>query len=391
MKGEIMKKRLFKIVSLLSIFVLLISGCGQAEDEKTAADDKSTGTAFTVTDLAGVEHSFDKPLDRVIVQWSGAGGPFMTMSALLGEDIADHLAGIDNTLQDYKADMWEQITKSVPKLADVPMIGSVDEKFDLDTVLASDAQAMILPLELKETVETSVGPKLKEAGIPVVYIDYHQGTVENHRKSTLLLGRLFDKEEKAQELVEFYIAHRNDVEYRATELLKTVESPSLYIEVGVNGPSKLGDSYDNTYFWGDIAHKAGASNVGNGIVDKTGPMDLDYIAAIDPDKIVFTGSYWPEYPESVRMGLDADEETAKQLIAAYGERPGWDELSAFKNGHVYGIYHGLAREMYDCAAYEFFAKICFPDEFSDLDPNKTLKEYFDEFLPYDFDGLWFLY
>ena len=77
-------------------------------------------------------------------------------------------------------------------------------------------------------------------------------------------------------------------------------------------------------------------------------------------------------------------------MMAYTGRPGWSELQAFQNGEVYAINHGLAREMYDCACFEFFAKVCFPEEFAELSPMGTLQEYYDRFMPYTLEGLWFL-
>ena len=115
-----------------------------------------------------------------------------------------------------------------------------------------------------------------------------------------------------------------------------------------------------------------------------------YLTA-NPDKIVFTGSYWVDNPKSVRLGYDATEEQARELMDGYLQRDGWSDLNAVKNGEVYAVHHGLGREMYDCACYEFFAKVCFPEEFSDLDPEATLKEYFETFLPYEYSGCWFVY
>ena len=90
------------------------------------------------------------------------------------------------------------------------------------------------------------------------------------------------------------------------------------------------------------------------------------------------------------MGFEATEEKARELISAYLERPGWSELEAVKNGEVYALHHGLGREIYDCVCYEFLAKVCFPDEFADLDPEASLREYYETFLPYEYTGVWFM-
>lgn len=362
------------------------------ETASEASSEQAESGPITITDIAGQEYTFDKPLDKVIVQWSAAGGPFMTMSALLGDEVADHLAFIDDDMASSRADMWAKFTEAVPEIAELPTIGRVDkDTFDVEAAIASGADAAIFPVDMKAAAEQSVQSKLEAAGIPVIYINYHDETVENHVKSTEILGKLFGKEERAQEIIDFYKSHIETVTDRVAKVLETKERPSIYIEVAGTGPDTYGKSFDNSYMWGGIAYECGAENIGDGSVNGTDVMDPEAILTANPDKIVFTGSYWVDNPESVRLGYDATEEQARELMDGYLQRDGWSDLNAVKNGEVYAVHHGLGREMYDCACYEFFAKVCFPEEFSDLDPEATLKEYFETFLPYEYSGCWFVY
>ena len=106
---------------------------------------------------------------------------------------------------------------------------------------------------------------------------------------------------------------------------------------------------------------------------------------------MFTGACGVSVPDAIRMGYGVDEAETRNSMDAFFRRPGWSELNAFRNHQVYAIHHGMAREMYDCACFEFFAKICFPDSFEDLDPKQTLETYFTRFMPYTLDGVWFIY
>ncbi len=381
-----MRKQIALFISAVMIFTLLFTACGPSTTQLS----EKTSSGITITDLTGAVYTFDKPLEHVIVQWSCAGGPFMTMSALLGNDVYKYLAGIDNTPQDYRADMWAQYTAAVPGLLEVPMIGSIDEEFNLEAVIASDAQAAILPLGMQSVAAESVQSKLEAAGIPVIYVDYHAETIENHTKSTELLGKLFGKEARAQEIIKFYREHTDAIVERVDEILQNQERPNIYIEVGMNGPAECGNTFDNSYSWGGIAYASGGNSIGEGIVENSSKMDPEYLLTANPEKVIFTGSYWPSKPESIRMGFDSNEEDTRKLVEAYFNRAGWNELDAVKNGEIYVIHHGLGREMYDCACFEFFAKTCFPEEFSDLNPTATLKEYYSKFLPYEFSGNWFM-
>ena len=98
-----MKNHLIRKAVALILSCLVLTGCGQTGNvpDKTQSSDNS----ITVTDLAGVTHTFSQPLKKVGLQWSCAGGPFMTMSALLGDEIADYIACIDDSPEKYRGDM----------------------------------------------------------------------------------------------------------------------------------------------------------------------------------------------------------------------------------------------------------------------------------------------
>ena len=114
------------------------------------------------------------------------------------------------------------------------------------------------------------------------------------------------------------------------KVLETKERPSIYIEVAGTGPDTYGKSFDNSYMWGGIAYECGAENIGDGSVDGTDVMDPEAILTANPDKIVFTGSYWVDNPKSVRLGYDATEEQARELMDGYLQRDGWSDLNAGK-------------------------------------------------------------
>lgn len=391
-----MKKK--KIAGVLASALLLTSfltGCSGSAETSPSLDatpaNAAVGKKIEVTDLAGKSYTFDHPLDKVIIQWSGSGGPFMTMSALFGKDVCKHIAAMDDGLQKNRMDMYNQYVKGVPDLANVKTTGSMDaDDFNLEAALSSGADAAIIPLGLQKSVQESIQPKLEAAGIPVIYIDYHTESIENHTKSTELLGKLFGKEARAQELIDFYTSHVTPVYNQVEALLKTKARPKVYIECGSTGPSEYGNSYTNNYMWGGMVYNAGGTSIADGIIEKSTPLEPEYVISSNPDKIIFTGSFWPAQADSIRMGFEATEAGARQQIAAYLARPGWSELTAVKNGEIYVIHHAVGREMYDCASIEALAKYIFPNEFKNIDPTKTLQEYYEKFLPYDFSGVWFM-
>jgi len=388
----------------------LLAGCGGAGNgggSTTAATTTAASTtaatttaatttaaktaAIEFTDCAGQNIKLEQPLEHVVVQTSGSGGAFMTMSALLGKDVYKYISGIDEGLENNRQDMWQQFNKTVPELASIPKIGSLGKDFDTEGILNSNCDGLIVNTGNKEAVDAEVKEKFDKAGIPIIYIELHDETEENHVKTVEILGKAFGKEDRAKEIIDFYTSHRHGVEDKVADIIKSKERPNLYIEVGMEGPAGYGNSYSNNYMWGSIAYVAGGNSIAEGVVPESGygPIEAEYLLEKDPDKIVLTGSYWPKVADSIRLGFDSNEEETRKLVDAYLQRPGWSDLSAVKNGEIYLCHHGLAREVYDVACFEFFAKLLWPDEFKDVDPTATLKEYYEKFLPYEFAGTWF--
>ncbi|SNS93942.1 substrate-binding protein [Anaerovirgula multivorans] len=207
-------------------------------------------------------------------------------------------------------------------------------------------------------------------------------------KTTELLGKIFNQEERANEIIDFYTSKTNEVKNRLSETEK--EKPSVYIEVGSKGPAEYGNSYGDSVMWGALAKDSGGDNIAAGIINTWEPINPEFLLRANPDYIIMTGSYWPATPDSLRLGFLSTEEASQELLKSFTQRSGWEGLKAVENKNVYAIHHGLGREMYDCAATEFFAKVLYTEEFADINPMATLQEYYDRFLPFDLSGVWMM-
>ena len=380
------------MLSAATIFLLLVSmiltACGGAGDEKkdTAQKDKP----IEITDVTGQKVTLKKPAERVLLQWSGSGGAFITMSAIMGKDVPNVIAGIDSSLMEYRADMWNRFKKDLPALEKIPSIGSVSDKtFNIEQVLALNPDVIFIPLDLKEQYESDVKAKLDTAGIPTIYIDYHSEKLENHQRTIDAIGKALGKEERAAELKKFYTDKVTNVTNRVNKISKP--KPTVYIEVGMQGPENFGYAFSSNYSWGALATLCGGDIITKDVIKTGGPVNPEFVLEKDPDIIMIMGSYWPKKPTSMRLGFEADEAASQQLLKAFTQREGWDKLKAVKNKQVYSAHHGLPREIYDCVVFEYLAKTYYPEEFADIDPEATLKEFYEKFLPFSYGGTWFMH
>lgn len=372
--------------ALLMTALLALSGCGQ---EQRAADSAAPqGGPIEITDVAGRTVTFERPVQKVLLQWSGMGGGFITMAALVGQDLPDYIAGLDTSMQEDRLDMWNAFSNDMPQLKEIPTIGNADNNtFNTEAAIASGADVAFIPLQMKKKFEETIQPKLEQAGIQTVYIDFHAEKLENHKQTIEIMGRLLGKEERAQEIIGFY-------EQKVTPVYERIQKiqspkPTVYVEVGMQGPEAFGNAFSSNFSWGGLVTQCGGDLITAGIVQRAEPINPELVLEKDPQIIFIMGSYWPSRPTSMFLGFEATPAEAQQRLAAFTQRDGWNNLSAVRDKQVYSIHHGICREVYDCAVVEYFAKTFYPEEFKDLDPAGTFKEFYERFLPFTYGGLWF--
>lgn len=373
----------------LLIVSMLIAACGGPSETKK--DTAQNNKPIEITDVTGRTVTLKKPAERVVLQWSGAGGPFFTISALMGKDTPKVIAGMDTSLQDYRTDMWKHFTTEMPELAKIPVVGTVGDKtFNAEQVVALNPDVIFIPVDLKDQYESDAKAKMDAAGIQTIYIDYHAEKLESHQKSIEAIGKALGKEERAAEINKFYTERVTRVLDRVSKINKP--KPTVYLEVGMNGPEEFGNSFSSNYSWGALATMAGADVITKDVIKKTSPINPEFILEKNPDIIMIMGSYWPKKPTSMRLGFEATEASSQELLKAFTiERQGWSELKAVENKQVYSAHHGLPREVFDAAVFEYLAKTFYPEEFADVDPEATLKEFYDKFLPFSYSGIWFMH
>ena len=384
------KKKFMAYIATVFILIvsMLIAACGgPGETKKDTANNKP----IEITDVTGRTVTLKKPAERIVLQWSGAGGPFFTISALMGKDTPKVIAGMDTSLQQYRADMWKHFTTEMPELAKIPEVGTVgDKNFNVEQVVALHPDVIFIPVDLKNQYESDAKQKLDEAGVQTIYIDYHAENLEKHQKSIEAIGKALGKEERAAEISKFYTDHVTKVLDRVKTINKP--KPTVYLEVGMKGPEEFSNSFSGNYSWGALATLCGADVITKDIVKRTAPINPEFVLEKNPDIIMIMGSYWPKNPTSMRLGFEANEAQSQELLKAFTtERQGWSDLKAVENKDVYSIHHGLPREVYDAAVFEYLAKTFYPEEFKDVDPEATLKEFYDKFLPYSYSGIWFMH
>lgn len=371
------------VVAVGGVYLMMPHDGGSSSDKAQNVSCES----YTITDLAGQEYTFDHTFGAVAVQWSVSGGPFMTMAALLGDDLPKYLVGIDTTPSGYRADSWNEFCRQMPALKDLPCYGDCDNDWDTTKALTLNPNALIASKDMKGTIDSkNIASAFKEAGIPVIYIDYHSQDVQKSADSIRLLGKLFGVSERAENLATLYETKCNAVYDKIDDLIAANGGRiSVYNETPMYSPSDFGKSRANNTAMGQILYNCG----GNNINETTGQVLSSKVLSADPQKIFFFGSYWPENPESFRVGFGVNDDQVNKAIVTYFTQREWTDLQSYTNSEVYGIGMCLGRDVYDFCLLEYIAKALWPTKFADLDPIEDLQDFYANWLPFDYSGTWF--
>ena len=377
-----MEKSLKKRISLLLMLILILTSCqGGSRDENSQKNENK----IEITDITGNTISLDKPLEKVLIQGSGSGGPFMSMMYLDNDNFYKKIAGMDDGLEKYRYDLYERLVKKIPDLEKIERVSDFsDNDFSLEKILKIDCDAIIAPLSYKAQLD-SIKDKID---IPIIYINYHSQDLDDHIKSTEIIAKATGLDKNLDKLNSFY---KQKIDYIKDKLKNVDDIPLVYLEHGYDGEDAYGNSYGNSFMWGKILSDLKVNNLAGNVLDEkeASPIAEEYLLSNDPDIIVLTGARWVEKPNSVKIGFDIEKSDINKKIASYKKREGWADLSAIRKKNVYVIGQNLVRDMSDFYAYEVLAKAFYKDVFSNLDPESDMKEFYDNFMPIDYEGVWF--
>lgn len=380
-----MKKTIAILLAL--IMLLSLAACGGTATESTVSTTASAGETnsgtMEVTDLKGRTVTLPANIERVVVTFN-----LEEYLAVTGEAGVDKLVGWSHKYwKGRRDDAYNAYTKALPALESIPDVGyngdiSIEAIISLqpDVVLASATGANYNALEPAFDL-------LHQAGIEVVFFNFHKQTIETHQQSIQLIGKVMGQEERAAELARLYEEQMNLVYDRLKDLADE-DRPSVYMEFS-RGPSVIGNSWSEQ-MWGAQIRECGGVNIAAGQEGASVDVPAEQVLAANPDFIIMSGCLQSDDTDNVVMGYGADRELAREHLEAYKSRDGWSSLNAVKNNNMGAIYHDLSRHIFDFAGAQFLAKTLHPDLFADIDPEANLAKFFSDYMPVELDGVWTL-
>lgn len=344
---------------------------------------------ITVTDIAGRTVDVEKNPSKVVI---GEGRMIYSIALLDRENPFQRIVGWKDDMINYDPDAYRKYKAAFPKIADLPSFGSpYADEWNLEAVISLGTEVVFMNLgNLLKAQESGIIEKLEEAGVATVFVDFRQNPTENSVPSIQLMGRIFDQRDNADAFSDFYQQQMKSI-YSRVSSIPVEDRPVVFIEnaAGYN-PNKCCTTYGAANL-GRLVDLAGGRNWGSMKFPgfKT-QVSLEALFADDPEIIIGTGANWSEAnpaTTAVLFGYEADDASVQERLAALAAREGWPEMSAVKNGRFHSVYHQFYNSPYHFVAMQAFAKWMHPELFKDVDPDATMKELHDRFLPIDYSGV----
>jgi len=336
---------------------------------QTATVTDSGAKTITVTDSAGREVTLNLPINRVVY---------------LHPTVAEGLRIVDAWYKGIAVDNYTTNNLFFPNLDSLPVIamsesGAIDYEAiitlqpDVVFVLATpghyDVEALIAALEPEIPVVTVFDIYDADAWAPGIE----------------LLGKIMQKEEEAQEFVEFCRGIEGNVSSR-TSSLSDEEKPNIFIKV----PGYTADqfsTYTNEFaFIANLMAVTGAVNVAADLPSTGGwveNIDIEWLIAQPYEYILVT--LWDSLNPGVLGYAVQDTVAAQEYHDEMMQLDAFSASQAIADGNLYLTDTNLTTTPRYFILMEYMAKMLHPELFTDLDPEATHQDYLTRFMRVDFN------
>ncbi|MDR0806469.1 MAG: ABC transporter substrate-binding protein [Enterobacteriaceae bacterium] len=337
-----------------------------------------------VTDVLGNKIVLAQQPQRVVL---ASGYSFVAMS-FVHDDPASLLVGWGSELKKFDSATYERYQQTFPKLAALKTIGSGSgDELSAETIL-SLAPDLVIFESWQAPRSQSLIALLQKSHIPVAFIDFYQSPLKNTVPSVRVLGQLLGREQQSEQLIRFYQTHLERLTSRLNA--PNISSPRVLLHAypGVweccwtSGSGGIGE-YISLFKGINIG--ADKFPTGNG-----GLLSLEYLIQKNPQIYIATGHSGVDPQKALPLGTGVDFALSQRQLKKLAAEKGINTFDAVKNGKVYGFWNYFSASPLNIVGAEVMAKWIQPDLYQDIDPQETLNELNQHFLPVKLTGTYWL-
>ncbi len=342
-----MKNKYIKILLSIGLIFTLI-GCGQKEDFKSIGENKDS---FEVVDILERKIVLDKPVERVV-----AIGSALRLYTYINK--TELLVGVEKTQQDQKT--GRPYVLANPQLSDLALVGEghpapVDPELIIlanpDVIIAGDI------FDLNQIADLE-----KKTGIPVIVVATDAANIfsETVYKSLSIIGEVVNKEDRAQEVIDYMEASKAEIENLVLNIPED-KKPTIYLGgLSYNGNHGIESTSGDSVTLNILKAKNVAQGVGEShavIIDKEKLLEWD------PEMIVI------------------DESGLSLVLEDFSKNPAYyKSLSAVKNNQVYAQLPNVNYYVnYESALADIYylGTLMYPEEFGHIDSKVKADEIYE--------------
>lgn len=330
--------------------VISLAACGgPGEEQGSAAAASAGGDTIEVTDLAGRSVAIPAGADSFACIGPGC----LRLYCYVGEK--DQLAGVE----DVEKTWGETGRPYAMALGDVEGLAAIGpggpgSAPDAERLLASGAEVVFSTYAMEPAEIQELQDKLS---IPVVALRYGEASLfsEEVDQSLDLIGQITGREERAQEVVNYFAQAKADLESRAAG---AHDPPTVYLGCqSYQGSHGIESTTGNSPIFDALHARNVVEEAG---IDGYVTLDKEKLLEMDPDFLIIDAG-----------GLSVLQED-------YTTNPDfYESLSAVKQGDVYlqlpFNYYGTNLEIALADAY-YIGTVLYPEAFSDVDPAEKFDE-----------------
>ncbi|MBP2202062.1 iron complex transport system substrate-binding protein [Methanococcus voltae] len=368
--NKTLKKSLVTILSIFAVVTILMScGCTSEATEPTTASttdndnisikdnnlDKNT-EYITVTDMAGRTVQVPKKVDRTI----GLGSSLREIVYL---QATDKVVGVEKLESDEKVGSRTLYILTHKELMDLPIVsesGNVEQYYERILQINPD----VIFIGYESDVADDMQEKLQ---IPVVVVYTAPVGTENqneqYTQSLRLMGKILDKEERAEEILNKIEEYKADLALRAS---KSTNNQTVYLGgrayQGINGLTATDAKWPPLVYLG-ANNKA--NNVAYDLCNESKGM------AISKEQLL----EWN--PECIFISSISIDKVSKEF-----QKPEFKNLDAVSNNNVYQVlpYRWYLYNKGTAIIDSYYiGKVLYPEQFEDIDPVEKADEVYTFF------------
>jgi iron complex transport system substrate-binding protein len=273
-------EKMLRKTLLVTLLIVLLSAC--------VPQATPTATTLTFTDGLGREISLNGPAQKVISL-----APSNT-EILFAIGAGSQIVGRDQ-LSDYPAEA-----------ANVTDIGSSFEALNTELIVSLNPD-LVLAAEINTPEQVK---QLEDLGLTVYYLK-NPLTLEEMYSNLELVAQMTGHEAETATLIESLKARVAAVDEKIAPISSR---PGVFYEMDGSDPAKPWTAGRDTFIT-QLIDRAGGQNIAADI-DGYPQLSLEQVVAADPAFIILGDTRYGITPESI------------------AQRPGWENLSAVKNGNV---------------------------------------------------------